>query len=522
MDLPIVSAAEMRVAEEAAFARGSSAEKLMDEAGRGVARAVQQFFPRPGECILFAGKGNNGGDAFVAAEFLQHAGWSIDLRLAFPENELSELARKKFNSASRRDMLPLGAQSRRDVLPLVHGRAEARPSVVLDGLLGLGAALPLREPIRSACRELNRLRREQNAYVFALDIPTGLDADSGDADSDAVRADFTIAIGAVKRGLVADHALAFVGRLEVVPLPGVFFRRDELPVVHGLAAASPSETVAAAYSLCQLLPRRDFGGYKNQYGRVGIVAGSKGLTGASILCSLGALRGGAGLVDLFVRDEIYNVVAASAAPEVMVKPVRSYLEAEPPRVDVWAIGPGLGQSHNQEVLELIRRTPQPMVIDADALTTVSEKMALLEAPAGPRLLTPHPGEMKRLFSGKDLSRAEMARRFTDQYPVTLLLKGSRTIVAENGSALSYNSTGNPGMATGGIGDTLTGVCAALMAQGLKPYDAARVGAWACGRAAEFAIFNGEESEESLIARDVSEHLGVGFGELHHAVLQSLD
>lgn len=487
----------MRAAEEAAFARGSSAEKLMDEAGRGVARTIQQFFPRPGHCIVFAGKGNNAGDALVAAAELQRAGWEITVRTPFAESEWGDLCRKK-----AMELHDAAAPKR---------AGEIRKLIVLDGLLGTGSKLPLRDPVRKTCAEINRLRTESSAYIFALDVPTGLDSDSGETDADAVRADFTIAIGAVKHGLVADRALEFVGRLEVVPLTAVRFDNLQCAAAIGCRA-----------TLRHLMPRRNFGGYKNQYGRVGIVAGSKGLTGASILCSLGALRGGAGLVDIFVPEEIYEVVAASAPPEVMVKPVRSYLDSEPPPVDVWAIGPGLGQSHKEEVLELIRRTPQPMVLDADALTLVSKKMSLLEKPAGPRLLTPHPGEMKRLFPEANLSRAEIARRFTDQYPVTLLLKGSRTIVAENGSALNYNSTGNPGMATGGIGDTLTGVCASLIAQGLTPYDAARVGAWACGRAAEFAIFNGDESEESLIARDVSEHLGVAFRELHDANLPALD
>lgn len=488
MDIPVVSAAEMRAAEKAAFDRGRTAEQLMDEAGAGIAQIVQRFFPRPGKCIVFAGKGNNAGDAFVAATHLERAGWQLDLRRSFLESDCNELCRKKL-AAIRNDS--------------EHARTGG-PTIVLDGLLGIGAALPLREPIRSACREINQLRCEQNAFVFAIDVPTGLETDDGSADSAAVVADFTLAIGASKHGLVADRALEFVGRLEVVPLKGLNF------------ASSDSATIGTATTLRHLLPRRNFGGYKNQYGRVGIIAGSKGLTGASILCSLGAVRGGAGLVELFVREDIYETVAASAPPEVMVKPVRSYAEVDQVQVDVWAVGPGLGQSFTDEVLELIRRSPQPMVIDADALTILAGDMDVMKRAAGPRLLTPHPGEMKRLFPCEKLSRAEIARRFVSEYPVTLLLKGSRTIVAEREKSVSYNTTGNPGMATGGMGDTLTGVCAALIAQRLTPYDAACVGAWSCGRAAELAIFSGSESEESLIARDVSNYLGVAFRELHSA------
>jgi len=150
------------------------------------------------------------------------------------------------------------------------------------------------------------------------------------------------------------------------------------------------------------------------------------------------------------------------------------------------------------------------VLDADGLNIVSEKTSLLRRCKGKRLLTPHPGEMKRLFPGEQQSRGKTATKFCDRFPVTLLLKGSRTIVAERGRPLSYNTTGNPGMATGGMGDVLTGVCAGLLGQGLSPYDAARVGAWLCGRAAEIAIFNGNQTEQSLLPRDVLNHLGDAF------------
>ncbi len=454
MDSPVVTSAEMRAAEEAAFARGSTAEALMDEAAAGIARAVTKFFSQPGRCLVFAGKGNNAGDAFAAAHLLEQHGWTIELRLAFPEEELGELARKKFVVAGGADPARLSAS---------HAAGVNAPgdNVILDGLLGLGARPPLREPIRAACREINRFRAERGAFVFAIDIPTGLDGDSGEADDDCVVADFTITIGAAKRGLIADRALDFVGRLEVVELDDL--RR---------AAPSP-ETLATAASLRHLLPRRQFGAYKNQFGRTGIVAGSKGFTGAALLCSLGALRAGAGLVELFVPEEIYQIVAGAAAPEVMVKPITDYQSLLEEPIDVWGVGPGLGRARAEEILPLLEQARQPMVIDADALNILSEQMPALERAAGPRLLTPHPGEMKRLFPLDNVTRAEHARRFVERYSVTLLFKGSRTIVAERERPLSYNTTGNPGMATGGMGDVLTGVCAALLGQKLPPFDAAR-------------------------------------------------
>jgi hydroxyethylthiazole kinase-like uncharacterized protein yjeF len=486
VESPVVTSAEMRTIEEAVFARGVTAEALMDDAAAGIARTVSKFFPTPGRCIVFGGKGNNAGDAFAAATLLSERGWQIETRLAFDEKDIGELAVKKLSTLRKETGAGVDPQS---------GRL-----VVIDGLLGLGAKPPLREPVRTACREINRLRRTENAFVFAVDIPTGLDGDSGETDEDCVVADFTVAIGYAKRGLIADRASNFVGRVEVVSL--------------GEFAAEPRDgIVATADSLRSLLPRRNFNAYKNQFGRVGVVAGSKGLTGAALLCSLGALRAGAGLVELFVPEEIYPVIAASAPPEAMVKPIASYERLLDENVDVWAIGPGLGRERAAEILSLIEHAKQPMVIDADALNILSEKMAILQRPAGPRLLTPHPGEMKRIFPFTEGSRAEIAEQFCARYPVALLLKSSRTIVAEKNRARSYNTTGNPGMATGGMGDVLTGVCAALIAQKLTPYDAARLGAWICGRAAEIAIFRGSASEESLLPSDLLENLGRAFNDL---------
>jgi hydroxyethylthiazole kinase-like uncharacterized protein yjeF len=315
-----------------------------------------------------------------------------------------------------------------------------------------------------------------------------------------VVSDFTVTIAATKRGLIADNATNFVGRLEVVPLP-------DLPL------ELADETVACTASLRGLLPRRSFDVHKNQFGRVGIVAGSRGFAGAATMCAWGALRGGTGLVEVFVPENIYTIVAAAAPFESMVKPVKSYRDLIEEKIDVWGIGPGLGKDNAQEIIELIQRAESPVIVDADALNAVSSDMSALKNCRGPRLLTPHPGEMKRLAGDQKISRAELARKFTSEFPVTLLLKGSRTVVAEKGKLISYNTTGNPGMATGGMGDVLTGVCAALLAQNLSPFDAARLGAWVCGRAAEIAIFNNGESQESLLPRDVLTNLGRAFREL---------
>ena len=481
----------MHAAEEAAFARGVSVEALMDQAGAGVARAVRQFYPQAATCIVFAGKGHNGGDALVAAEHLQRIGWKIAVRLPFGEEKCSELTRKKL-------------QGLRDAKPKSVETIERGPqTIVLDGLLGTGAKSFLREPIRTAAREINRLRGEENNFVFAVDLPTGLDADSGENDpEDSVVADFTVTIGYAKHGLIVDSALNFVGRIEIVQLADLWSE-----------AGPANELAASPYSLGPLLPRRKFSAYKNEFGRVGVVAGSKGFVGAALMTTAGALRGGAGLVEVFVPEEIYEIVASAAPVEAMVKPIRRYRDLLEEEIDVWALGPGLGKSRQSEVLNLIENAPQPMIVDADGLSILAGKIDILGSCRGPRLLTPHPGEMKRLMDVGKMARSGIARNFCDQFPVTLLLKGSRTIVCERGKPTSYNTTGNPGMASGGMGDVLTGVCAGLAGRELSMYDVARIGAWTCGRAAEISIFQHGASEESLLASDVLAHLGNAFNEL---------
>ena len=487
MESPIVSSAQMREAEEAAFTRGVEVEALMDQAGAGIARAVRRFFPRAGTCAVYAGKGHNGGDALVAAEHLQRAGWNIYVHLAYPVEDCAELTRKK-----------LQALQTTETTNNVNG-----PTIILDGLLGLGAKHLLREPIRMIAREINKRRRTQNAFVFAVDVPTGVDSDSGEIDpEDCVIADFTVAIGYAKHGLIVDQALDVVGRIEVVPLVDLV-----------LPETPPVEVLATAHSLAPLLPRRKYSAYKNQFGRVGIVAGSEGFIGAALMTTEGALRAGAGLIELFVSRDIYPTVAAAAPPEAMVRPVRSFKELLDEKADVWAVGPGLGTERAADILKLIDNIAQPMIIDADGLNALGGKLPMLKQSAGPRLLTPHTGEMDRLVEAGKMSRIGRARTFCEHFPVTLLLKGSRTIVAERDKPASYNSTGNPGMATGGMGDVLTGVCAGLAAQELSLYDAARVGAWVCGRAAEMSIFHSGASEESLLPRDVLDHLGQAFNEM---------
>lgn len=484
----ILTCEEMRRAEEAAFSRGILAEDLMETAGRGLADLVRSFHPHPGTCLAVCGKGNNAGDALVALRHLQAAGWRIAVHLAYAPEEFLELPARHFQTLSAEEF---------------SGVSASGPFVVLDGLLGLGAQGEPREQVAEAIRLINHLHRSAGAWVLAIDLPSGLDGDRGLPASCCVEADLTAAIAAVKQGLVADPATKVVGRLAVIPLPEL-----------SLSGASPDQ-VAVPGTLRSWLPPRPFEMHKGQAGRVGVVAGSIGFLGAANLCSAAAVRAGGGLVTLFAKSEVAGMLAQVCRPEVMVKSVASYREVLEENLDVLAVGPGLGFAHETEILALLRDAVQPLVIDADALTMVARDPALLGHCRGPRLLTPHPGEMARLSPDNTRTRRAWLEDFVTRHPVTLLLKGARTVIGTKGACF-YNSTGNPGMASGGMGDGLTGVCAALAAQ-MPDQDrllrAAVLGAWLCGRAAERAVFSPGGSPESLCASDVVSRLGDAFDDL---------
>ncbi len=488
----------MKAVEEKAFAQGVSAEALMDEAGWQIAAALEQFHPVPSHLLVFYGKGHNGGDALVAARHLAERGWSIELEAPWPPEALAPLTRRKLDALLATPFF------------FGSGRGERRrpPAVVLDGLLGIGASGgPLREPLRTAVEKIAALRAR--ALIVAIDLPTGLNGDTGQPGSPTVEADVTLTIGLPKRGLLADEATRYVGRLALLDLPQL---REQ-------AGEERAETLATPRELAPLRWRRPFETHKGEAGRVSLLAGSRGLSGAALMTSLAAVRGGAGLVTLWVPEELYPIVAPSLAPEVMARPIRDYREALDAPADLIATGPGLGSEawgrHRDGLRTVMESFEGPMVLDADALNLIAREDEPLRH-AGPRLLTPHPGEMARLFpQGRSLPRKEQALAFLSAHDdrLTLLLKGARTLVAGQGDGqvrLSWNTTGNPGMASGGMGDILTGLIAALAVRRLSLFDAARLGAWIAGRAAEAAIAHGWRTHETLCASDLPEFFAPAF------------
>lgn len=414
-------------------------------------------------CVVYAGKGKNAGDAIGLAWKLGFS--QVTLRCAAPVREMAPETRRQL------------AYIPTDCLYIETECPEIPPggALLIDGLLGSGARGALSPEYADLVREMNSLRaRHPRTLTLAVDIPTGLQADSGEVAGEAVAADATLALGCVKPGMVADGAEDYVGRLLCVELPGI-----ELP--ESAESALDENTLA-------WLPRRAYSCFKNRAGRVRVIAGSPGYIGAAEMCAEAALSVGAGLVELCCLPEIYPILAARVSPEILVHPVAHYGELPPTEADALLIGPGLGAHPTAENLQalraLVEQPPCPLVLDADGLNLTAAHGWGISPRA---ILTPHPGEMRRLFpAGAGLERAACAAAFVQAHPCTLLLKGARSLITD-GDRLWYNTTGGPWMANGGQGDVLAGVIAGLVAQGVPAPESAALGAYLCGRAATLAL-----------------------------------
>ncbi len=463
--MQIATSAAVRAAERAAFDSGEQCSAgLMDAVVRRLHAALAAYpgapacggdcLCRPARVVAYVGRGNNAGDAVgLAAAY----GCPVILRGASCAEELSPDTQRQLAGAAQ--------------VSFAAGMPAPAPhTLILDGLLGSGASGELRPGIAALVRELNALRAAcPQSLTVAIDIPTGLMAEGGEC----VIADISCPIGCVKPAMLADGAEDAVGQLLPIALPEV--------------AIPPcsADAVMDGAMLRSFLPRRAYSCFKNRAGRVAIVAGSIGMLGAAQMAAEAALAAGAGLVVLYALPEAYPLLATRVAPEVMVHRVTSYADIDEPNAQALLIGPGLGQlpAAEWEALHALAcRFAGTVVLDADALNAAATQHWELAGHAN-WVLTPHPGEMRRLAPDlAALPRREQAARFCQSFDGVLLLKGARSLSAQ-GDVCLYNGTGGPFMANGGQGDVLAGCVAALAAQGLTPLHAAASAAHACGQAA---------------------------------------
>jgi ADP-dependent NAD(P)H-hydrate dehydratase / NAD(P)H-hydrate epimerase len=460
---------------------------LMENAGRETVAAIRRKFGDPaGRTVaILVGPGNNGGDGLVIARHLHQLGADPRLLLLAPDRLEGDAA---VNLAIVRK-LGLPEQTLAAGADLTAVRKVLRHSwLAVDSLFGTG----LKREADGHFATIIELLNELPVPVVAVDIPSGLDADNGRPLGSCVRADLTVTFALPKPGLVTGRGPEFAGRLEVVDI--------------GIPPAAVQKTGITTELLTPelvgpWLPPRGAAAHKGSFGHLLAVAGGEGTTGAAILCGQGALRTGTGLVTLGVPEKC-NPVFETMLTEAMTIPLpaggRGRLSIEDYEIiaaaasgkQALAVGPGMGTAPETAalVLRLYRECRLPMVVDADGLNILAANRETIAAPPAPRILTPHPGEMSRLYgrSTKEVQtdRLAAAAAFAREYRVFLVLKGAATVIAAPDGRLAVNPTGNAGMAAGGMGDVLTGIIGGLLAQGLDPWQAACLGVYAHGAAGD--------------------------------------
>jgi NAD(P)H-hydrate epimerase len=499
-------------------ALGVPASTLMERAGRRVAEVVLGEIGDTGGAAgrpvtILCGRGNNGGDGCVVALALVEAGARPTVFIAGDAGAMQGLPRTMLDR-----FIAAGGQARsvpdESAWATLRGEALAAPLIV-DALTGTGLESPATGLVARIIEDVNASARR----VVAVDLPSGLSADSHRPIGPAIRAGVTVTFAAPKIPLVLPPADALAGRLVVADIG--------IPEEVIDALAGPRLEWVRACDVARHFAPRDANTNKGDYGRIAIVAGAVGTAGAAALAGLAALRAGAGLVTVATPASAQPQVA-SFAPEYMTQPLpetggeldsaAALQRVVAVSADVVAAGPGLGRGPDVEslVAALIDWIQDPLVLDADALNVLEGDAGRLDRRRGRvTILTPHPGEMARL-TGRSVfdiqsDRIEAARTFAAAHGVHVVLKGHRTIVAAPDGRLAVNSTGNPGMATAGAGDVLTGVVTALAARIDDAHEAAVAAVYFHGLAADLAAER--VGEDALIARDIIEHLAPAAMEL---------
>lgn len=506
----VLTSGNSRQIDQAAIDDGVSSQVLMESAGRSAAELLMNSL-NVRRVAIAVGGGGNGGDALVLARVLYQHGIKVRA-FAFcspedfsPSTELmAELLEKVSPGTLRVTSERLSS----------FKEALAWSDCIVDGLLGIGGDRPISGRYAKAVELIN----DSTAKRVALDLPSGLNADQGESIGLALRADLTIAMHFLKPAHVLYPARSYCGEIKLarVDYPSKVLREIE-----------PFARVTQPCGAKALLPRREPNGHKGTFGRVLVLAGSRGMTGAAILCCRGALRGGAGIVTLACPASLSGIFEATL-PEVITFPLsdqdgrlipRAAAEMKPAldAADVLAVGPGLSRHPEvgEVVVEVLGNAQIPIVVDADGLFPLASCMGLLKRVGRRAILTPHPGELSSLIGRPreeiDRHRIEVARTFAGEHKVITIVKGRPTSIGTPKGEVYLNPTGNTGLATGGSGDVLTGIIVGLLAGGASLEGAAIVGTYVHGYAAD--LLAREIAERSILPSDLIDALPLAIAEI---------
>jgi hydroxyethylthiazole kinase-like uncharacterized protein yjeF len=512
----ILTAEAMREVDRAAIEElGIPSLVLMENAAIGVVEAMGEAFAEAESAAIFCGPGNNGGDGLAIARHLSVRGWDVRIFLIAGGRELSADAQTQLGICRKAELPVVEIGSERDLRGVLEAVAECE--VLVDALFGTGLTRPLDGLFARAVEAINRL----HIPCVAVDLPSGLSASEPQPIGPHVRADLTVTFAAPKVAHVFPPAADAVGEMVVTDL-GI-----PPKLVDDLEEEAGDLHLLMGEELADLLPEREAGSHKGDYGHALIVAGSSGKAGACILAARAAVRAGAGLVTAAVPEPILQTVdlgsiesmtlalPAAVSGQLAERAADVALEAAEGKA-VLALGPGLGQ--DPSTAAAIRRIaldcPLPLVLDADGLNAFAGKAGDLAGRRAETILTPHPGELGRLLGISTAriqeDRIAAARGAAEETGAIVVLKGNLSLIA-SGTAVFVNPTGNPGMATGGSGDVLTGLIAGLLAQGLDALDATVLAVYLHGLAGDLAV--SRLGEMALAAGDLIEILPAAFAAL---------
>ena len=482
---------------------------LMENAGRGAAEVISGYFPeiQKKKVAIIAGKGNNGGDGFVIARYLLNQGIYVRVYLLTDPNGLRGDAETNFSIFHRMKGEVISVPSTKDYIKVK--RDLEKFDILIDGIFGTGLDAEVRGYYREVIDHLNTLQKP----IVAIDIPSGLDGDTGKPLGTAIRASLTITFGLPKIGHLIPPGLDYVGKVKVVDI--------------GIPKKLVEEEKFSTYLLEKeeiqrwLSIPRNPDTHKGDYGHLLVIAGSVGKTGAAVMACQAALRMGAGLVTLAIPKSL-NPILEMKLTEVMTEPLPetpkqtlslrafSAIARLCENKKAVIIGPGLGTIKETQslILKLIRTIDLPIIIDADGLTALATQPKTLPIKNRSLMLTPHPGEMARLTRSqvKEVleNRVGLSRNFAQSQHVHLVLKGHPTLITTPKGEVYINPTGNPGMASGGTGDVLTGMIGGLVCQGFDILTSLQVAVYLHGMAGDEGAQ--EKGEKSLIATDIIEKI----------------
>lgn len=480
---PLYTIEQLRLIEQSAITPETTARDLMIHAGTAAFKTLQKQWPGAQKILIFAGHGNNGGDGYVLAKLAQHAGLDVTVYSIGATDNLCEPAAWACNTCLHAGVTvtPYTPESPLDA------------DVIVDALLGIGINGPVRDPYLSAIDEINHSSKP----VLALDIPSGLNADTGTHCGTVVRAAVTETFIGLKPGLFTAEGAAAAG----------IVYHDGLGIPKALLAnVVPQYEKISANDFCPLLPRRSKSSHKGDFGHVLVIGGDCGMAGAVRMAAEAAARVGAGLVSIATRPDHAESISASR-PELMCHGVKKGKELRPllEKASVVVIGPGLGrQSWGESLWEALQDSELPVIVDADALHFLAKQ------PTHQLnwIITPHPGEAAPLLLTETIEiqgdRFTAVKNLQTRFGGIAVLKGAGTLIADGIQPIAVCGMGNPGMASGGMGDVLSGVLGGLVAQGLSLSEAARLGVLLHSTAADRAAQEG--GERGLLAMDVVKKL----------------